>query len=90
MNALGTHLLLDLRECDEELLDNINYIEEAMVGAAAEAGATDCRADLPQVRSPWGHRSCRHRRVTSVHPHLARVRIRRPGHLHVRDGIRAP
>ena len=40
MNALGTHLLLDLRECDEELLDNINYIEEAMVGAAAEAGAT--------------------------------------------------
>lgn len=40
MNALGTHLLLELKECDPELLDDVRYIEQAMVGAAAEAGAT--------------------------------------------------
>ena len=40
MNALGTHLLLELRQCDRDLLDNINYIKRAMVGAADEAGAT--------------------------------------------------
>ena len=40
MNALGTHLLLELKDCNEEFLDNVHYIEEAMVGAANEAGAT--------------------------------------------------
>jgi len=40
LNALGTHLLLELRECDKDLLDNINHIEESMLGAAVEAGAT--------------------------------------------------
>ncbi len=38
--ALGTHLLLELRECDPELLDDLAFIESAMVGAALEAGAT--------------------------------------------------
>jgi S-adenosylmethionine decarboxylase len=33
-------LLLELSKCDEELLDDLDYIENAMVGAAAEAGAT--------------------------------------------------
>ena len=40
MNALGTHLLLELRRCNEVLLDDAQYIEEAMIGAAREAGAT--------------------------------------------------
>ena len=40
MKALGTHLLLELGECDKKLLDDIDYIEEAMIGAAIEAGAT--------------------------------------------------
>ena len=40
MDALGTHLLLELRDCSQELLDDIQYIEEAMVRAANEAGAT--------------------------------------------------
>ena len=40
MNALGTHLLLDLKECKPELLDDIDFIEEAMICAANEAGAT--------------------------------------------------
>ena len=40
MDALGTHLLLELRDCNQELLDDIDYIEDAMIGAANEAGAT--------------------------------------------------
>ena len=40
MDVLGTHLLLELRDCNQELLDDIDYIEDAMLGAANEAGAT--------------------------------------------------
>ena len=40
MNALGTHLLLDLKECNAKLLNDIGYIKRAMTGAATEAGAT--------------------------------------------------
>ena len=40
LDSLGTHLLLELGKCDEELLDDIDYVENAMVGAASEAGAT--------------------------------------------------
>ncbi len=40
MDALGTHLLLDLKECNTRLLDDLNFIKEAMMDAAGEAGAT--------------------------------------------------
>ena len=39
-NALGTHLLLDLKDCKSELLDDIEFIRQAMMEAADEAGAT--------------------------------------------------
>ncbi len=39
-NALGTHLLLDLKDCKSELLDDIAFIRQAMMEAADEAGAT--------------------------------------------------
>ena len=39
-NALGTHLLLDLKDCKSELLDDIEFIRQAMIAAADEAGAT--------------------------------------------------
>ena len=38
--ALGTHLLLELNECDSGLLDELDLIETAMVDAAREAGAS--------------------------------------------------
>ncbi len=38
--ALGTHLLLELNECDSGLLDELDVIETAMVDAAREAGAS--------------------------------------------------
>ena len=40
MNALGTHLLLDLKDCNARLLDDIRFIKESMMEAADEAGAT--------------------------------------------------
>ena len=40
MNALGIQLLLELKECDRDILDDLSYIEEALVDAAAEVGAT--------------------------------------------------
>ena len=40
MNALGIHLLLELRECDQHLLDDLTYIREVMVSTADEVGAT--------------------------------------------------
>ncbi len=39
-NALGTHLLLDLKNCKSELLDDLEFIRKAMMSAADEAGAT--------------------------------------------------
>ena len=40
MNALGKHLLLELKECDEEVLNNLGYLRDIMLYAANEAGAT--------------------------------------------------
>ena len=40
MNALGTHMLLDLKECNPKFLDDIHYIKQSLIGAANEAGAT--------------------------------------------------
>ena len=40
MNALGRHLLLELQDCDKEVLDNLSFLREAMVAAAVDCGAT--------------------------------------------------
>ena len=40
MDSLGTHLLLDLKECNADLLDDVDYIREVVLAAAREAGAT--------------------------------------------------
>ena len=40
MNALGTQLLLELNDCDRDLLDDIEYIKQAMLDAARAVGAT--------------------------------------------------
>ena len=40
MNALGRHLLMELEDCNEEVLDNLDTLEETMVTAAEAAGAT--------------------------------------------------
>ena len=40
MDALGTHLLLDLKECDPDLLDDIARIKQGMISATERTGAT--------------------------------------------------
>ena len=40
MYALGTHLLVELRDCDPEILKDLSRVKEAMVSAAKEAKAT--------------------------------------------------
>ncbi len=40
MHALGTHLLIDLKDCNPEILDNLGEVQDAMVSAAREAKAT--------------------------------------------------
>lgn len=40
MNALGSHLLLELKDCDAELLDDLACVRDILTRAAVEAGAT--------------------------------------------------
>lgn len=40
MNALGTHLLVELRDCNPEILTDLNRVKDALVSAAKEAKAT--------------------------------------------------
>ena len=39
MNVLGLHVLLELRECNPELLDDLDYIRGALIDTANELGA---------------------------------------------------
>ncbi len=40
MNALGKHLLLELKDCDKEVLNDIGFLKGALLAAANECGAT--------------------------------------------------
>jgi len=40
LDALGIHLLLELRKCNSKLLDDLEFIRQAMTVAAKGAGAT--------------------------------------------------
>ncbi|MDH5695180.1 MAG: adenosylmethionine decarboxylase [Dehalococcoidia bacterium] len=40
MNALGKHLLLELKDCDKEVLNDVGFLREALIAAANEAKAT--------------------------------------------------
>ncbi len=40
MHALGTHLLVELRECNPEILKDLKRVKNALVSAAKEAKAT--------------------------------------------------
>ena len=39
MNVLGNHLLLELKNCDSVLLDDLSFVREALLSAAEEMGA---------------------------------------------------
>ena len=40
MNALGKHLLLELKGCDKEVLNDVAFLKGALLAAASECGAT--------------------------------------------------
>ena len=40
MNALGKHLLLELKDCDKEVLNDLSSLKGILLTAATEAGAT--------------------------------------------------
>jgi len=40
LHALGTHLLVELRDCNPEILKDLNRVKEALVFAAKKAKAT--------------------------------------------------
>ncbi|MBI2329034.1 MAG: adenosylmethionine decarboxylase [Chloroflexi bacterium] len=40
MNALGRHLLLELKDCDREVLNDLELLKGMLSAAAIEAGAT--------------------------------------------------
>jgi len=40
LHALGTHLLVELRDCNPEILKDLNRVKEALVSAAKKAKAT--------------------------------------------------
>ena len=39
MNALGKHLLLELKDCDKERLNDLSFLKRTLLAAATEAGA---------------------------------------------------
>ena len=40
MNALGRHLLIELQDCDKEVLNDLSFLRDAMLAAAIDCGAT--------------------------------------------------
>jgi S-adenosylmethionine decarboxylase len=40
LNALGRHLLLELQDCDKEVLNDLGFLRDAMLMAAIDSGAT--------------------------------------------------
>jgi len=40
LNALGRHLLIELQDCDKEVLNDLSFLQGAMVAAAIDCGAT--------------------------------------------------
>lgn len=53
MNALGKHILLELKDCDRQLLDDLGYLKSVLTAAASEAGATVLGESFHQF-SPQG------------------------------------
>lgn len=53
MNALGTQLLLDLKNCDRQRLNDLGFIRNALLSAAEEVGATVMSESFHQF-SPQG------------------------------------
>jgi S-adenosylmethionine decarboxylase len=53
LNALGTHLLVELRDCNPDIIKNIEKVRNALVSAAKEAKATIVNVSFHEF-NPFG------------------------------------
>jgi len=53
LHALGTHLLVELKDCNHEILKDLHTVREAMVSAAKQAKATIVDVSFHEF-SPFG------------------------------------
>jgi S-adenosylmethionine decarboxylase len=53
LHALGTHLLLELRDCNRKTLRNLEFVQETLKNAALEAKATIVEVAFHEF-SPFG------------------------------------
>ena len=53
MNALGKHLLLELKDCDKGVLNDLGFLKGALLMAASKSGATALGESFHQF-SPQG------------------------------------
>ncbi len=53
MHALGTHLLLELRDCNPKTLSSLEFVQETLKNAALEAKATIVEVAFHEF-SPFG------------------------------------
>lgn len=53
MNALGTHLLLELKDCDAASLNDVEYVRKSLMHAAESVGATIVGETFHEF-SPYG------------------------------------
>ena len=53
MYALGIHIVVELKDCKSDILNNLDEVRGAMVGAAKEAGATIVEVAFHEF-SPFG------------------------------------
>jgi len=50
LNALGKHLLLELKDCNKEVLNDLSFLKSILPAAASEAGATILGESFHQFR----------------------------------------
>ena len=61
MNALGRHLLLELKICDKEVLDDLNFLKECLNEAATKCGATVVGESFYHFSPLWSERGGQYR-----------------------------
>ena len=84
MNALGRHLLVELNDCDREVLNDLDLIRDAMMKAAIDCGAVVLGESFHHF-SPQGVSGVVViAEISPIHPYLAGIRLRGGGCLYLR------
>lgn len=76
MQALGRQILIELYQCDPEVLNSEERIRDILVEATRRSGATIVSHTF-HTFSPHGVSGGGHCGIPRCHPHVARIRLRR-------------